>query len=186
MRREHLQSLLEQYTPSDEEDSACKTRFLSFVRQQARCFDRGLEVGHVTASAWLLNADMSRALLVHHRKLNRWVQPGGHCESDDADVLAAAIREAQEESGIACIEAARGGIYDIDIHRFPATDREPAHDHYDVRFLLRVCHSGQEVACGPECHALRWVGMEERDLPTNEPSVVRLLKKWKLLSGALG
>ena len=95
MEKDHLKSLLERYVPSDWEEETCKPRFQSFIENHEDCFSRSLLVGHVTASAWLffLNEDRSKALLMHHRKLDRWLQLGGHCENEDEDVLSTSIRK---------------------------------------------------------------------------------------------
>ena len=136
MHREKLIKLLNEYTPTQEE-ILFKDKILSFVNQYENCFERSLEIGHITASSWLLNKEKTKALLMHHAKLNMWVQLGGHCDGDP-DVLEVAIKEAQEESGIQNIKAVSDKIFDIDIHLIPETKKEKSHYHYDVRFLLYV------------------------------------------------
>lgn len=166
MHRRPLLELLHRYRPLSEE-------FFSFVRAHPRCFERELEVGHVTGSAWLLNKAGDAALLLHHAKLDIWVQPGGHCDGDP-DVLQVALREAREESGIQGIEPVSTEIFDLDIHSVPG------HLHYDVRFLLQVT-SDEVLVPNRESKALRWV---RDDLPTQEWSVLRMREKW--LSRGLG
>ncbi|HJD64773.1 MAG TPA: palindromic element RPE3 domain-containing protein [Rickettsia endosymbiont of Diachasma alloeum] len=78
-----------------------------------------LAAGHFTASAFLLNSDQTKFLLMNHKKFNKWQQLGGHCESDN--ILAEAIREAQEESGINEIEAVSNNIFDIDVYYYATT-----------------------------------------------------------------
>lgn len=114
MKRQHLLHLLERYNPYLEENQF-KTDMITFIKEHENCFERTFEVGHMTASAWLLSKDHTHALLLHHKKLNRWLQLGGHCDGNP-DVLAVAIKEAQEESGIQGIVAADPAIFDIDIH----------------------------------------------------------------------
>ena len=79
-------------------------RFIDFVESHDDCFERLLQVGHVTASAWVLNPDASKTLLTHHRKLNKWLQLGGHADGD-TNVLNVATREVMEESGISLAQA---------------------------------------------------------------------------------
>src|SRR5579871_3475936 len=110
-----LQELLAQYAPLYVAECAYKNTILDFLDQYPNAFERSLEVGHITASAWLVNKDNTKALLTHHRKLNMWVQLGGHCDGN-TDALAVAIREAQEESGIMNIKPVTGAIFDIDVH----------------------------------------------------------------------
>ncbi|HEV2917274.1 MAG TPA: NUDIX hydrolase [Candidatus Babeliales bacterium] len=175
MIRKSLIDLLHRYIPSVEE-VAYKDQIVSFIQQYPECFERSLPVGHITASAWLLNNDKSKVLLMHHAKLNQWVQLGGHCDGNP-DVLAVAIKEAQEESGIKQIVPVMHQIFDIDIHAIPANKYEAAHFHYDVRFLLQVT-SNEDIQKNEESHALRWIGKNSTELPTNAQSVVRMFNKW--------
>jgi 8-oxo-dGTP pyrophosphatase MutT (NUDIX family) len=113
---------------------------------------------------------------MHHRKLNLWVQLGGHCDGD-ANVLAVAIKEAQEESGIMHIEPLSLQIFDVDIHLIPANAKEAEHYHYDIRFLLGA-QSDEEFVQNSESKELRWISKDAKQMPTNERSVVRMFEKW--------
>lgn len=88
-----------------------------------------------------------------HRKLKRWVQPGGHADGQ-CDTLSVALREAEEESGISGISPISEDIFDIDIHLIPARPGEEAHYHYDIRYLLRAPH--ENVVISDESDALEW------------------------------
>jgi len=173
--RNQLRQLLQQYKPMPEEQ-IYKSRMLAFLDQHPDAFERSLQIGHFTASAWLLSVDGSQALLMHHAKLNLWVQLGGHADGD-TNLLAVAMKEAQEESGIMGIETIIPEIFDIDIHTIPANAKEPAHEHFDVRFLLRVT-SDEQVIANKESKELRWIGKDPAELPTTQRSVVRLFEKW--------
>jgi 8-oxo-dGTP pyrophosphatase MutT (NUDIX family) len=123
-------------------DSSTLARFLAFVEREDP-FGREEPGGHVTASAVVSTPAGDRFLLVFHRKLDRWLQPGGHVEVDDPTVFDAALREAREETGLAAFAAPLGdAILDIDVHPIPAFGAEPAHFHYDVRFLLTAADEG--------------------------------------------
>ena len=174
MKRDNLIHLLNAYEPLGEE-AIYKAGMIKFIESNENCFERSLAIGHITASSWLLNKGRSKALLMHHSTLGRWLQPGGHCDGDP-DVLRVAIREAREESGITQIEPISKNIFDIDIHLIPENGREKSHYHYDVRFLLRVA-SDEEVVKNLESKELRWVGKDKSELPTNELSVVRMFNK---------
>jgi 8-oxo-dGTP pyrophosphatase MutT (NUDIX family) len=115
-------------------------------------------------------------LLLYHAKLNQWLQLGGHCDGNP-DVLAVAIKEAQEESGIQDIRPVECGIFDIDIHLIPARKHEPEHYHYDIRFLLQVC-SNESFVQNHESKELRWIDKSAASLPTANQSVVRMFNKW--------
>ena len=176
MSKEILLDLLEHYHPYDIQEQYYKKNMINFIKSYEACFERTLLIGHITASAWLLNKDYSKALLMHHAKLNRWVQPGGHCDGEP-DVLKVAIKEAQEESGIQAILPLSHNIFDIDIHLIPANIKEPEHYHYDVRFLLAVVNE-QEVHKNHEAHALKWVSKDSTNITDWGESIFRMFNKW--------
>lgn len=97
--------------------------------------------GHVTAGAILADAD-GRILHIRHRALNRWLLPGGHLETEDTGLLAAAQRELTEETGIpsTVVTPASHLPIHIDAHPIPANPakEEPEHHHFDFRFLFRT------------------------------------------------
>ncbi len=175
MKRKPLLSLLKSYYPTDEEKVFLE-RFIHFVETNPDCFERSLEVGHVTASAWLLNKERTHVLLMHHAKLHLWVQLGGHCDGDP-DVLGVAIKEAQEESGLTQIRAVSSSIFDIDIHVIPAREEVKEHLHYDVRFLLQA-YGDEAIVQNRESNELRWVS-SKLGLEGLDPSVLRLFRKGK-------
>lgn len=180
MKRLPLQKQLEAYVSSYPEEMVYKQQMLDFLKHHVDCFERSLELGHFTASAWILNQDGSKALLLHHAKLDKWMQLGGHCDGD-SDVLAVAIKEAQEESGIQNIAAVSPEIFDLDIHMIPANTKEKAHYHYDVRFLLQVLDDSPLVQ-NRESKGLSWVSKDRSTFPSQEKSVLRMFDKWINLS----
>ena len=174
-----IAELLNAYDPSLEQERLFKRAMLDFAHQHADCFERSNLAGHFTASAWLLDQSGNKALLMHHRKLDRWFQLGGHADANHL-LLDVAIKETQEESGISVIRSISREIFDLDIHEIPANTQDPRHFHFDVRFLLQVA-SNQEVKLNSESKELRWIGKEIHELPTNSPSVVRMFTKWLAL-----
>lgn len=176
MNKHTLIKLLHEYHPTAPEELVYKDKMLTFIENHDDCFERSLAIGHITGSAWLLNKDQTQALIMHHAKLNRWVQLGGHCDGNP-NVLNVAIKEAQEESGIKSIVPINDTIFDIDIHLIPANSKEKEHFHYDVRFLLQVT-SNEHVIQNSESKELRWIGKNRDELPSDEPSVNRLFNKW--------
>lgn len=180
MKRNKLLSLIERYNPSLDEVQA-KQEIINFIKNNENCFDRELSIGHITGSSWLLNKEGDKALLLHHNKLDRWFQLGGHADGE-SDILAVAIKEAMEESGINAIEPVISEIFDIDVHKIPANSKENEHYHYDIRFLLQV-KSDETILLNSEAKELRWISKDKKDLPTDENSVVRMFDKWLLFSG---
>ena len=179
--RRALCELITEYAGRFPEESATCERLMQFVQSHADCFSRTCVPGHVTSSAWLLDTSGERVLLTHHKKLDIWVQLGGHMEGESS-VLDSALREAREESGIAGIGVCSSALFDIDIHEIPARGADPAHLHYDCRFALQT-ESTNEFVLTEESHELRWVPVAEVSALTNEESVVRMVRKNPTLRG---
>lgn len=138
---------------------------------------RAHRIGHFTGSAWVVSRDGARVLLMHHRKLQRWLQPGGHADGD-TDLARVALREAVEETGLNGLQLLDGGIFDLDRHEIPARGDEPAHWHYDVRFVVRAGVDERFVANEESC-ALAWrdIGAVADDAAV-DPSVQRMAQRW--------
>ena len=144
-RRVDLLDSLAAYRPEDPRDEGVLHRFRDFLARPDPFF-RGNAEGHVTASAIVMLPPGDRVVLVSHRKLGGWLQPGGHVELEDGSVFETALREVREETGIERLEAPRGdAIVDLDVHAIPASGTDPAHVHYDVRFLLTTADGGVPI-----------------------------------------
>jgi len=173
--RESLLDELRAYQPAGAREAEMRERLVAFVTMHPDAFERALTVGHVTASAWVVDPSRTRALLTHHRKLGRWLQLGGHADGDP-DVRAAALREAQEESGLRSLRFASDAIYDLDVHSIPARGDEPAHDHYDVRFALEA-DPAESLVVSAESHELAWIPIGDLAARGADESVLRLACK---------
>ena len=175
-----LLAALEGHTAATEEEVASLVRILRFLQEPADPFARANPKGHVTASAVIARPDASEFLLVHHRKLARWLQPGGHTESSDASAFDAALREAREETGISRFDTPLGrAILDVDVHAIPAHRREPAHSHFDIRYLLTSTEAARDHAASAEDpdRPVRWVSLEGARALNVDPSLTRALAK---------
>jgi len=150
--------------------------FLELAAEGRHAFERARLAGHFTASCWLVSADGGRALLTHHRKLDRWLQPGGHADGD-MDLARVALREAREETGVAGL-VVKGGIFDLDRHRIPARGAEPEHWHYDVRYVIRA-GADERFVVSDESHALAWreVAAIAADA-SHDDSLRRMARRW--------
>lgn len=180
--RRPLLTLLNSYIARHPERRQVARQMLSFVESTPACFERSHAAGHITGSAWLLNPAGDKALLTLHRKLGLWLQPGGHADGD-ADTLHVALREAEEESGIAGISPLSPEILDVDIHRIPALPGGPGeHLHYDVRYLLRAPH--ERYCISSESTALAWVPLSALHTltPPVDDSVLRLAREAKRIN----
>ncbi len=183
MHRQPFIDQLREYALRHTEEAETISAFMAFVESETDCFCRKLAVGHITGSAWAVDTDGSQVLLTHHRKLNRWLQLGGHADGDP-DVLSVAMKEAEEESGLTGFSHIGPGIFDIDIHPIPARKDEPEHLHYDVRYVLRA-NGSLDYIVSDESHDLRWVDLDEVETLTTEPSMMRMVAKWKSLRVAV-
>jgi len=152
-------------------------RMIGFVQDHSHCFHRSLLKGHITGSCWLVDSTGDRVLLTHHKKLNRWLQLGGHADGD-TDVLRVAMKEGAEESGITNLEPCARSLFDIDIHAIPAREAEPEHYHYDCRFAIRSTNEDTFVV-SDESHDLRWITITELASVTAEESMLRMAGKWE-------
>lgn len=154
-----------------------KTR--DFIAAQPDCFERTLPIGHMTGSAWILDGSKTHVLLTHHRKLERWLQLGGHADGD-ADLLRVALREAREESGLNEVVPLSEAIFDVDIHAIPARGNELEHFHYDVRFLLQADRA-LPLIITHESKELIWVPLEDVGQLNAEESIRRMVVKSRKL-----
>ncbi len=161
-------------------DSALVNDFLALAARGPVAFTRQSLDAHFTASCWLVSADDERVLLTHHRKLGRWLQLGGHADGD-TDLARAALREAREESGLPEL-AVEGGIFDLDKHRIPARGEEPAHWHYDVRYVIR-CGPDERYRVNAESLDLAWRPVAAlADDASLDASIRRMARRWLEMS----
>lgn len=185
MSRHALIAMLDAYESIFPGEEEIIDRVRQLVVGHADCFERTCRPGHITASAWILSADRRRVLLTHHRRLDRWLQLGGHADGqwDPVDV---ALREAMEESGLSALYVVRidGQLLplDVDVHeippRFDAEGHliEDAHYHHDIRFLL-LSEGDEPPQVSDESHDVRWFTPGELLRVTTEESVLRMLRK---------
>lgn len=172
-----LADALDRYCDHHPEQHDEVMRFHAFLASAPTVFERGHAAGHFTGSAWVVSADAQRVLLTHHRKLDLWLQPGGHADGD-SDLARVALREAEEETGVAGLRLRDREIFDLDCHAIPARGSEPEHLHYDVRYVVQA-GDDERFVVSEESHALAW-----RDIaglaadPQADASVRRMATKW--------
>ena len=117
--------------------------------------------GHVTCTGLVIAPDSERILLVHHRRLDRWLLPGGHVEPEDAAIADAARREVVEETGAILCPDGDAPLIGADVHGIPSNGREPYHLHHDLLFSFRAASDAIQVS--PESRAVAWCGPAEFD-----------------------
>ena len=159
MNRKSLKDALFYYESSFSEEMLYKPRFLSLINNFDRCFTRQLMTGHLTGSAWIVDGSGMFTLLTLHKKLNRWLQPGGHADGDE-NLLGVSVKEAFEETGLESLQLYQEKIFDIDIHQIPANQNVPAHFHFDIRFLY-VADINEPLHISDESHDLAWIALNQ-------------------------
>jgi len=176
---DHRQAFSEHLTAYAElhpDESEVTDSFGEFLRSAPTVFERSHAIGHFTGGAWLVSTDGERVLLTHHRKLGRWLQLGGHADGD-ADLAGVALREAEEESGLAEL-VVEPQLFDLDCHWIPERAGEPGHWHYDVRYVVRATGS-EAFVVSEESLALAWRTVTEIAAdPAADESLRRMAGKW--------
>ena len=176
MNSNQLIDMLAAHVPHDDTERQHCSNIIDFVKRNATCWwQRETHEGHITASAWVVNAANTHALLLHHAKLDCWVQPGGHLDASDTSVAAGAMREACEETGLDGLQFAEERLFDVDIHAIPARGAEPAHLHYDLRY--RIISPSMGATISDESLGARWIPLTSLASPDHERSIARMAEK---------
>ena len=181
MRLTALRERLSRYYPADETEARFVARMIELTQTETACARSHFTPGHFTASAFVLSPDRRELILIHHKKLGIWVQPGGHIDAPDLDLESAARREVAEEVGLRDLQPLleSGVLFDVDIHAIPARKDEPSHEHFDVRFVFvaqtRDFERSEEVA------DVRWLPLGEVQTTTTDRSVLRAAEKLRRL-----
>jgi 8-oxo-dGTP pyrophosphatase MutT (NUDIX family) len=179
-----LRALLATHSPLDETEVGHQRRMIELA-------DAGLAgvlapfarttfaPGHFTASSFVLGPELDSVLLILHAKLGFWMQPGGHIDPDDPDILSAARRELAEETGLHGLalwpEPATPELLDLDIHPIPARRDEPRHEHFDLRFLFHSPTS--DLIDSHEVRGARWVPLGGIEQVRSDASVMRAVAR---------
>lgn len=173
--REKLLIDLKKYIPFDSHEKEMVGKVILLIENTPDCFHNNSFPAHMTASAWIIDNGLTHLLFTHHRKLNKWLQLGGHADGEE-NLVNAATREAMEESGLKSVRLAAPGIFDVDIHEIPARKDIPAHYHYDVRYLFKA-DKDEPLIVSDESHDLKWVAINEVEKYNSSRSILRMLEK---------
>lgn len=189
MTREFLKQDLERYAeywqcPQD----PAYLRYRDFVCRTEHCCERTHLEGHCTGSAFVVNPEADKVLLLYHPFLQRWLQPGGHADGS-FDLQDVARREAHEESGLrmealqpVCLDGQHRIPFDLDIHSIPerASKGEPPHFHFDLRYLF-LADPGLQLTPESDDMRVEWLSLDEVSQRTDEESVLRMVRKLESL-----
>ena len=155
-------------------------KMLNFFDNHDGCFEKDNLPGHFTGSAWVISPDKNKILMTHHKKLNMWLQLGGHADGEK-DLKSVAIKEAKEESGFNNFSILSEEIFDLDIHKIEPMSENPEHLHYDVRFLLEADPKKQNIIISEESHDVKWIHLDDVLEYNSEESISRMVEKTKKL-----
>jgi 8-oxo-dGTP pyrophosphatase MutT (NUDIX family) len=181
MNKSSLLALINQYLIQYPED-VLALETLAFVNTEQNFWQSDTTLGHITASAWVLDQANEKVLLTHHLKLGKWFQLGGHVEATDQTIAQAAMREAMEESGFKNLELVSASIFDIDVHWIPENKKGfPRHRHFDIRMLLLANSQEQIQVDEQESADVQWVALNQITDFSTEPSILRMRQKTTLL-----
>jgi len=179
-----LVELLENYESWDDVEEGHRQQILTVVRQSPRWWHRRNLPGHVTASGFVTDPSLSFLLLHHHRKLDRWLQLGGH-DDGEKDPRQAVLREVREESGLSDFSFfGEGTLFDLDVHTIPDGKKMEAHLHLDCRFLLVADPTAPLAKSEAESKDLGWFPLEEAIDLMNEVGARRVVEKIRSLKSA--
>jgi len=181
MHRQQLLDLLKRYRTRFMDEAGFRVRAIDFVERHEDCFFRELWPVHVTGSTWVVNSRRDKVLLLHHKKLDQWFQPGGHADGD-ADILKVALKETSEETGLDpdYISLVSDNVFDVDIHTIQANTQDPRHEHIDVRFLVEIDDS-VVVPGNDESHDVVWVSLNQVSRYNNNRSTYRMIEKTRVI-----
>lgn len=183
---EKLIKSLREYASRFQEEQDFASQIVQFLeKNQEKSFHNWhWDDGHITASLLVVNPEFTKVLLMFHKKLQRWLQFGGHSD-DSPDVLATAIREFHEESGIEQepeiyqpSDSQNFPIFDIDIHDIPADAKwRPEHKHYDIRFLGIIPDSVAMNRQLDETEDMQWFDIDGIEKYLEEGGLLRMIEK---------
>lgn len=178
-----LLQLIDEYMQRFPKESISANEFKDFVNRnlEKSVYSRQNFDGHFTASAFLVNRDKTQLLFLKHKKLNKWLQPGGHIDTSDTSILQAALREVEEETGLqrTDLQLIESDVFDLDAHAIPENPKkdEPAHVHYDVRYLLEVTNESNLLVNQDEAEGIKWLEINELEKLKGFTRIVKKLNQ---------
>lgn len=163
---------IEKYSPCNEQEERDKAVILAFMDGNADCFYRENLIAHMTASAWIVNPARDKALMVYHKIYDSWSWTGGHADGE-TDMLALAIREAKEETGIEHVRPVSEEIYSLEVLTVDGHEKRgkyvPSHLHLNVTYLLEAEESDTLIICEEENSGVQWFSLEDALKASTEP-----------------
>lgn len=174
-----MEQLLQQvlaYTPWNEQEEADKKILLSFLHSGEDILTRNNEVAHLTASAWVVSPDRSSVLMAYHNLYDSWAWLGGHADGD-GDLMAVAMREVTEESGLSALRPLQDGIFSLETLCVNGHEKRgkyvPSHLHLNVTYLFEGDCAASLAIKPDENSAVAWIPVSEIAEKSTEPWFVQ-------------
>ena len=169
------------YTPWNEQEERDKAVILAFLDRNGDAFLRANLLAHMTASAWVVNRERTRVLMVYHRLYDSWSWTGGHADGE-RDLLKVALREVREETGAEHVRPVSEDIYSLEVLTVDGHEKRgeyvPSHLHLNVTYLLEADERDSLHICEAENSGVRWFTLEGALRASSEPWFVeRIYKK---------
>lgn len=178
MNKQPILDLLENYRTSFVEEIEFQKQMIDFLTQHDDFALRSNLTGQLTGSAWVVNKERTKVLLIHHKKLNKWLQIGGHIEATDQSIEETILREIKEESGLKDLKLLSSSIYDIDIHTIPQKKEIAEHLHFDIRFLVEADENEKLSPQNEEILDIKWYALNKvQNLANSTTSIDQSMKR---------
>lgn len=173
-------NLIENYNPYNEQEAKDKEIILSCMDKFDDVLTRDNEIAHITSSAFVINETKDKVLMIHHNIYNAWSWTGGHADGEQ-DLLAVAIREVREETGVKNIQPVTSDVFSLDVLPVLGHIRKgkyvPAHLHLSVAFLVMADENELLIIKEDENSGVKWIPIDKIDLYTSEPHMQKLYNK---------
>ena len=172
MNRQELLNQIEHYTPFNEQEETDKQLILNWIRNNTNAFSRENTVAHMTASAWVVNQDKSKILMVYHNIYNSWSWLGGHADGE-TDLLAVALREVKEEAGISHVSPVSEEIFSLESLTVDGPGKKgkyvSSHIQLNGTYLLAADSEEAVSIKADENSGVAWFSPEEALKKSTEP-----------------
>lgn len=174
--RAELTEAIRAFRPENEQEEADKKGILAFLAANENAFTRDNIIAHMTASAWVVNRDRTKVLMVYHRIYDSWSWTGGHADGEE-DLLAVALREVTEETGVRNVTPVSKDIFSLEILTVDGHEKHgsyvPSHLHMNVTYLLEADEEEPLTVCEDENKGVAWFGLDEALSASSEPWFVQ-------------